>query len=151
LSVVALFSPDIVLEVVLDWAQEQLHEQLQVLPPLIVFAVLVLMSVTRFNFFTANPFLLSRGFIKYPERLLPRVFGATAQPLFRPLPGPGCLFMPDIAREHNMFLEHVFGAAQAPFSGKPPRTGRQTCPRRAWKHRLTGRRFSSRPEECRFW
>ena len=48
---VALFSPVAVLEEVSDWTHEQLHEQLQVLPPLIALACLALISLILFSFF----------------------------------------------------------------------------------------------------
>jgi hypothetical protein len=49
LSVVALFSPLFVDEVRSPETQEQLQEQLQVFPPLTVFACSTLISVTRFK------------------------------------------------------------------------------------------------------
>lgn len=50
MRVVESFSLVLVADVVLDWAQEQLQEQLQLLPPLMEFALSTLSSVTRFRF-----------------------------------------------------------------------------------------------------
>jgi len=49
-SVVESFSLVLVAEVVFDWAQEQLQEQLQDFPPRTEFAFSVLISETRFKF-----------------------------------------------------------------------------------------------------